>query len=58
MTSPATPKDDDPPQSQFSRSVCLKNGLTLCLFLPCSICFYFSSNETVGNKNDLYCYVD
>ena len=40
MTSPTTPKDDDPPQSQFSRSVCLMKGRL------CPICFYFSSNET------------
>ena len=46
MISPTTPKDDDPQQSQFSRSVCLMKGLTLCLFLFCSICSYFSSNET------------
>ena len=46
MISPTTSKDDDPPQSQFLRSVCLMKGLTLCLFLPFSICFYFSLNET------------
>ena len=46
MTSPTTPKDDDPPQSQFSRSVCLMKGLTFFLFLLCPICFHFSSNET------------
>ena len=41
MTLSGIPKEDDPPQSQISRSVCLKKGLTLCLFFPCSIRFYF-----------------
>ena len=47
-----SPKADDPPQSKIARSVCPKKGVTLFLFMLCSILVF--EKNLWGTKDDLY----